>query len=359
MNLARNIVSSLGIAEPDNVTIYFYPHMLKLAEETAEECFKKGADVLLNLYTDRFYEAYLTHLSEESLKQPSDFCRALTETSTVEILIGAAYDPSFLKDIQPAKLAATNEGENKAHYPPQRKRSIRSAVVHMGSVTKPRAEGFGLDYVKWRRMVEQASLVDAKILSRTGRRLASALNGGEKVVLTGPEGTRLECSLKNRVAVVDDGVIDQRDLRKGFADTEVPSGKVTIAPNETTAEGKVIFNLPILFRGQMIRRLEWKFRHGRVMSFDGDSSATALREMWKKAAGDKERIASLTVGINPKAELGFSLNSIAAGAVSVAIGENQHLKGKNRSTFRCQGTIGNASLMVDDRILVEAGKIVQ
>ena len=48
-------MSSSGITEPDNVTIYFYHHMLKLAEETAEECFKKGADVLLNLYTDRFY----------------------------------------------------------------------------------------------------------------------------------------------------------------------------------------------------------------------------------------------------------------------------------------------------------------
>ena len=81
--------------------------------------------------------------------------------------------------------------------------------------------------------------------------------------------------------------------------------------------------------------------------------------MWKEAAGDRERIASLTVGINPNAKPGFSLNSIAAGAVSVAIGENQHLKGKNKSTFHCQGTIGNASLTVDDRLLVEAGKIIK
>ena len=63
-------MKSLGINEQDNVTTYFYPHTLRLAEETAKECFKKGADVLLNLYTDRYHESYLTHLTYTSPRKP-------------------------------------------------------------------------------------------------------------------------------------------------------------------------------------------------------------------------------------------------------------------------------------------------
>ena len=54
MSLARSVVNDcLRITEKDNVTVFLYPHNLPLAEDVAEECFRKGADVLLNLYTDK------------------------------------------------------------------------------------------------------------------------------------------------------------------------------------------------------------------------------------------------------------------------------------------------------------------
>jgi leucyl aminopeptidase (aminopeptidase T) len=52
-SLAKQIVNRcLNVTEKDNVSILMYPHTMKLAEEISVECFKKGADVLLNLYTD-------------------------------------------------------------------------------------------------------------------------------------------------------------------------------------------------------------------------------------------------------------------------------------------------------------------
>src|SRR5438132_10486630 len=69
--LAENAVKNcLRIRPDDNVTIFFYPHTLSLAEDLATECFKVGADVLLNLYTDKYYSAYMKHLSTEKLRQP-------------------------------------------------------------------------------------------------------------------------------------------------------------------------------------------------------------------------------------------------------------------------------------------------
>ena len=79
----------------------------------------------------------------------------------------------------------------------------------------------------------------------------------------------------------------------------------------------------------------------------------------RSAGGDKDRIASFTIGINPKAKLGFNLNPIAAGAVSIAIGGNQDLKGRNKSSFYFQETIERADLIADGQMLVKAGKINQ
>jgi len=358
LSLSKAIVKSLGINERDNVTIYFYPHTLRLAEETAKECFKKGADVLLNLYTDRYYESYLTHLTEESLRQPSDYCRALAGVSTVEILLGGAYDPSFFRKILPSRLAATNEGERKAHYPRDR-RPTRMVNVQIGTVTRPRAKLHGYDYMKWRRMVERASLVDPTTLSRIGRKVSSVLSKAKNVVVTAPNGTHLQLKLKGKPSFIDDGLIDRNDLRKGFASIEIPAGSVTIIPDETSADGRIAFNLPILWRGRVIRRLEWDFKGGRIQRFEGDAVAMALRSFWEKATGDRDRVSRLTVGINPHARPGFSLNPISLGAVSVAVGNNQDLRGRNKSTFHFQGSIRDANLVTDGRILVKAGKLIQ
>lgn len=67
MSLASSVVNDcLRITEKDNVTVLLYPHSLRLAEDIAEECFKSGADVILNLYTDRYMASYHDLLSVES-----------------------------------------------------------------------------------------------------------------------------------------------------------------------------------------------------------------------------------------------------------------------------------------------------
>src|SRR5207244_11207488 len=105
--LAENAVKScLRIRSDDNVTIFFYPHTLTLAEDLATECFKVGADVLLNLYTDKYYSAYMKHLSTEKLRQPSALCRGLSNLSTATFWLGTAYDPVVYRRVPPAKMAA-------------------------------------------------------------------------------------------------------------------------------------------------------------------------------------------------------------------------------------------------------------
>jgi len=66
----------LRIRPDDNVTISVIRTRCD-RRGSSVECFKVGADALLNLYHGRYYSAYMKHLSVEQLRKPSAFCRGL------------------------------------------------------------------------------------------------------------------------------------------------------------------------------------------------------------------------------------------------------------------------------------------
>src|SRR5438876_1498259 len=151
--LAENLVRNcLRIRSTDNVTVFFYPHNMALAEDIATECFRVGADALLNLYTDAYYAAYLKYLPVESLRQPSVYCRGLTELSTAQFWVGGAYDPSIFRKASAEKLAAADEGETAAHFDIARERKVRGLSVDLGLATAPRAKAYGFPLARWKRM---------------------------------------------------------------------------------------------------------------------------------------------------------------------------------------------------------------
>jgi len=189
MSLASSIVNRcLRITDKDNVTVFLYPHTLALAEDVAHECFRKGADVLLNLYTDRYQLSYMNELPIDSLKQPSVFCKALTENSTAEIWMGAIYNPRLLRKISPERSAASGEGETKAHWPLSKEKKVRSLGVGLSMVTEPRAHTYGFNYRKWKKMMYEASNVSYSRLAEIGKRLRERLAGANTIRVTCPGG---------------------------------------------------------------------------------------------------------------------------------------------------------------------------
>src|SRR2546425_272789 len=262
--LAENLVRNcLRIRSTDNVTVFFYPHNMALAEDIATECFRVGADALLNLYTDSYYTAYLKYLPVESLRQPSVYCRGLTELSTAQFWVGGAYDPSIFRKASAEKLAAADEGETAAHFDLARERKVRGLSVDLGLATAPRAKAYGF----------------------------------------------------------------------------------------------LVGSVPSPWAGRSIRRLRWEFRDGRLTAFDGDANAKALAAVYANATGDKDRVAGLSIGLNPKAALGFLQNAIVGGAVTIGVGANEDLGGVNKSSFFFPVTVPNATLEIDGLSLVQNGRI--
>lgn len=357
-SLAENAVKNcLQIRPDDNVTVFFYPHTLPLAEDLAEECFKRGADVLLNLYTDRYYSAYMKHLSVEALRKPSAFCRGLSELSTAEFFLGAIYDPSAYRKVPPEKMAADSEGETEAHKP-IRERKVRSLFLAISQVTRPRAKTYGYNFAAWERNVRAASAVPARTLTATGQRLAGILGTADLIDVTAPGGTDLTFSVRGRRPMIYDGIVDAEDIAAGTLEASIPSGSVGVFPVETSAEGTVVFDVPQAWAGRTIREMQWEFHGGRLTRFEGDAAAVALRKQYDASTGDRDRIASFSIGTNPKALLGFLQNSLVRGAASIGVGGNEFSGGPNKSSFGFESTVRAATVEADGKPIVRSGKLL-
>ena len=359
MSLAQRVVKDcLRVTEKDNVTIFLYPHSIPLAEELSEECFKQGADVNLSLYTEKYLLALHDLLSVESLRKPSVFCRALSEVSTAEIWAGATYDPAVLKKIDPEKSAANDEGEFHAHHPITEERKVRSVGLGLPLVTKPRAKAYGFEFARWERMMEAASNVDYSKLALTGGKLKESLSGSDRIHVKGPSGTDLTFSVKGRKWFVSDGVVDDADVAEGNLSDNIPSGNIYAPPLEDSANGTITFNVKEPYYGVSLGRLTWAFKDGKITKFEGGASNKRLKDNWEKGTGDKDRIAYFAIGFNPMAKTGYTVNHIAQGAVTVGIGGNSDIGGKNKPGFFMIRSLEGATVTADGKTLLKDGRLL-
>jgi leucyl aminopeptidase (aminopeptidase T) len=347
----------LRIRPEDNVAVFFNPHFTKLAEDIAVECFRNGADVLLNAWTDRYHLAELTYLSVESLRQPSVWCRQLSLNATAEFFLGGVYDPSIFKKMSPEKLAANDEGESASHEPYSTKRKVRTLGIGVGLVTRPRAKTYRFSFRSWERMMVAASNVNLDEIAKKASEIVEKIGSAERIRLTAPAGTDLEFSVEDRKLRVNDGIVDEKDIASGALNASIPAGAVETTIVEDSANGRLVLDVPAPWAGRTIHRVEWTFQDGRIIAFEGDKNALELRRQWEAASGDKNRISMLTIGLNTKAKFGYTINELVEGGVAVGIGGNEDLGGKNRRGFYYSGSVSKASLIVDGKTLVNRGKL--
>lgn len=356
--LAEKVIrESLRVTSNDVVVINTWDWTSDLASALALECFTLRADVLMTLYTDDFYFEHLKILSEEDLRQTSRHCLELADYASVEIFVGAPQDHSRFKEIPPSKAAANAQGE-RAHWEKNRERRVRTAALEF-SIAHPRvAKTYGFDYGAWKRALQSAVMIDYLKVSEFGTKLASTLGKARSIRIRQGRETDLSFELAGRAPCVSDGVIDEIDIERGQVFTTLPAGTVAAAPVETTANGRVIFDAHLPCSGKLVQGMSWTFEEGRLVGFGAKRNLDVVKSRWKIAAGDKDRIGSLILGVNSQARFGFNVDSLVEGAVSIGIGENRSLGGKNSADFSVAGTLSRATVELDGALAVKNGKYV-
>jgi aminopeptidase len=356
--LARTVVrDSLSIDSSDVVTITTWDHTIDVANAMVVECFKQGADAIMNLWTDEYYYGLLRELSEESLGEPSKICQAFTEAETATINMFGPRNPEGLKKVPPSKVNAWGDGERKSHYPRNIERKIRNVSLPLALLTIERAKVYGFKFESWKNVVNNALTMDLKKIAKRGRDVAATLEKAHIVHLTAPNGTDLTFELNKRPIHIDDGIIDKEDVEKNTLDAQLPAGSVLTTIIETSGNGKVIFDQPLQQMGLNIPNIEWRFKDGKLTSMTAKKNLEPMSRQFEKASGDKDRIGFLQIGLNPKAEYGYLMDYIVEGAVQIGIGDNEYIGGKNSSAFGMVATMGKATLDIDGRTMIKNGKL--
>ena len=357
-SIAKKVIKEcLRVKEDEQVLIQTWGHTLDLSNALALETYQAGAIPVVTLSTDELFLNYVTKVPEKYYaKQPEAYLSLLDEVDAQVLLFGPK-DPKILK-ASPGERMAKAFDSDKPLMEKVRDRKIRTAYLPVGYITSERAQNYGFDLASWRRNFDNALDADMMKVSELGKKLAQRLEKAEKVQVTHDKGTNLTFTIGDRPIFVRDGIIDQDDISKGNYSEYLPSGTVTMAPIETSTEGEVVFDQAQAFMGKMVRGLRLIFQNGKLTSFDGKGNFDAFAEFYRGATGDKDRIGYFSIGLNPNAKhMGMFGDELVLGAVTIGIGYNKEMGGKNDTAVGYAQTITRAKVTVDGKPLLSEGKV--
>ncbi len=199
-------------------------------------------------------------------------------------------------------------------------------------------------------------------LDRRHQRAIQWLRSGP-VRVTTTDGTDLTFEVGNRPFTSQTGDATRERMRSAQTridrDIELPAGVLRVAPIENTVKGRIFLPVwrPIVSEG---RNLMLHFVHGRV-ALQGVNADKIDQEL-SAAGGDARMFREFALGFNPALKILPEFPFIAyygygSGVVRLSLGDNEEMGGANRGGGVYWNFIGNATVTVDDRIVVKDGKL--
>ncbi len=335
----------------------------QMLEDIAVEVRKLGAHPLITIGSDRLTRNLFTEVPARFDTQEPSFALTLAETVDAVISVDFTERLDLLADVPAERL--TNQ--TKSFEPVHEKMRQRGVLqVHLGNGLYPttaRARQFGITQNELSRVFWSGVNTNYDRLQSTGARVKNILASGRTVRITAPNGTDLTVEIAQRPVFVSDGVISSDDRYAGGPACQVwlPAGEVYVTPVPKTARGTFVADT-FFFEGKRIDGLKLVFSEGKLTSMTAQSDITALRERYDAAPAGRDVFAALDIGINPdvKAPTGSRMVTwMAAGTISIGIGNNTWAGGDNDVPFDLFAHLTNGKLTVDRQTLVDRGKLLQ
>lgn len=358
--LARSVLRNvLLVKKGENVMIEAWTSAIPWLHYFLVETRKIGANPIV-IYDDD--EAFWKNVEEGRAKSigtlGSHELAALKETNAYVYFWGPAdrkrwhkLSETTLKDI----LAYEDEWFNNA-----KEKGMRFCRLEIARVTKELAAEYKIDYSKWMNEILEASLINPEPMVRQGRKIAEKLEVGREILISHKNGTKLQLRLKGRKPFVDDGVIDETDIRAGHVESTIPSGVVSVAVDETFGEGTIIGNKLTRHgpsRGESDRG-RWRFEEGRLVNYSYGRGARDFTKIYRAAGNERDRIGIFSIGLNPKLHVSPLFEDQELGTVSIYVGSNDWLGGATRGSFRSWLLLTGADVFIDGEQILKNGKII-
>jgi aminopeptidase len=331
---------------------------VNFALRVEEECWKQGAHTLLRPISYARERRKLSKKPEGALREIEPLLLRLAETMDVSMYIGEYDDPNFAEGLADKwKLAAPSRQK---YTEITDERRVRWA--YFGWPIPSAAAGYGMDPREFRSIffnsIRQSFSQDLTSLIRY---YGGSLAGKDRVRILSEDGTDLNFMVKGRPVLLDDSTISAEDIARGDVGINIPCGEVFLAPLETTANGRILFEKVAVPGFGKITNLRLEFAEGRVAGVTADDGADRFNKFLDSNTGDKDRIAEFGIGCNPGAR--YTGGSIIVdekiyGTIHIAIGNNTgSYQGVNKASSHLDmiKDMSRGELYADGRLVMKDG----
>ncbi len=349
---------ALGVKRGENVIIESWTHTLPYATACVAEARRRGARPIL-LYEDEgaYWKSWEVASKRELGTVGAHEWAALAKTQAYVFFPGPADRARWRAQGRDARQSVAY---NREWYRRAKAAHLRGLRSLLGYASNEVAAEYRVDASVWREQLVRASVqADLPGIKRDAARLGARLQKGKELHLTAANGTDLKLSLRGRRPVVDDGVVDGTDLRAGFNMTAAPPGYVAVAIDEKSAAGLVVANRPSFPRMGRIEGGQWEFDRGQMVSCSFTDGGTAFEQATQDVSPGWNRGGFVSLGLNSALDPGVPrLEDAEAGAVAVSIGGNTEYGGKNANPFLAWLVVGEATVALDGKPLLDRGKLL-
>jgi leucyl aminopeptidase (aminopeptidase T) len=361
--LARNVLqNTLRLKRGQNLLIETWSSTLPWAESAVLEARILGARPMLLLEDEETFWQSVQEAPAAHVGHLGTHDWAALKAADAHLFFYGPMDTEREEALPPS--VATRIGANDHEwFRLVEKYGVRSARFDLGRTSEFAAKRYGVELEKWRRELIDAATVDPRTLQKEGARIGEILRRGHEARVTHPNGTDLTLRLAGRRPRVDDGVVDDADLRAGNVVAVVPSGVVIVSVDETRAEGRFVANITgvmfLAMSDRAIRGGDWTFRGGRLTDFRFDSGGDEFKRAYSRLGPAKGRPGLISVGLNPQISSIPLLFDQERGVITFAIGRNWWAGGRTRAPrFTAYQSLRGGTLEVDGKAVVEDGTIV-
>lgn len=201
-----------------------------------------------------------------------------------------------------------------------------------------------------------ALFVDFRKITEFSDSLAEKFTNGKKIKVTSALGTDLTLNITDRRGNSAPGWC----YAKGVL-ASPPDAEANVPPVEDDTEGTLVVDgsIPCRELGLLAAPITLKIQKGKIIEIMG-KDADVLNRVFNRFNTDATRVAAeFGIGLNPAAELIGSMleDEGCLSTIHVGFGSNITIGGRNKVPFHLDTIVRNATVYIDDELLIESGVI--
>ena len=356
----RIVTSSIKVKPGQAVVIFGGKHTVGWMEALAIEAEKAGGQTTLFLNTDRIMRSRFTEVPEQYLGQPPMYFAEWLKHVDVWIgLPGIEDAKAVFADIPEARFEkAAKAGQvvdNMLNDSP-----IKAIFINLP--TEQSARNDGIEFARLQEIIHAGMMSDHEQIASLGNRLKDRLSAA-KVHVTSPNGTDFTFETGQRPIFVDDGMLTEEKAKSKLAlgrFVSLPGGVLSVAPIEESANGKVVVPRTTC-RWEPMTNVQFELKGGKLQRFQAEKGGDCFEKSIAPYASPKDRFGYFSIGLNPGIGVvenpGDYRPDNGAGVIWMGVGDNRLMGGANDTVGGFSFPILNATVEVNGKTVIKAGKL--